>query len=302
MAAKAIDYVLPIVNHRDKLWQRDFQKALFRAGVNQFSAGSRWRTWFTEKYIFRGIEENMPWIRKIHVLVARESQVPKWLDTDKVHVVYHRDIMPAKFLPTFNSQSFEMFLKNIPGLAEQFIYSNDDMFPLSPLKRTDFYKFGKPCLHHDKRVWTALDTGIYRHVCRQSLHLVAKDFGVDFGEYWLKDAHGLSPMLLSTHEKVWELHEEELMASPTPFRSRRNYNQYLFNYYQHLSGQYVDSTPPTKYVDSKKPVKDVCDMILHGDGVFILNDCGSGEEWSRYRDQVIKAFEERFPNKSKYEI
>jgi hypothetical protein len=63
----------------------------------------RFRDWGTLRYLFRGIAENMPFVRKVHLVVSHESQVPEWVNREEVHIVLHKDIIPAEFLPTFNS-------------------------------------------------------------------------------------------------------------------------------------------------------------------------------------------------------
>jgi len=60
--------------------------------------------------------------------VALPSQVPYWLDTSKVKVVLHKDFIDSSFLPTFNSQSIELYLFKIANLSSTFIYFNDDYF------------------------------------------------------------------------------------------------------------------------------------------------------------------------------
>ena len=46
-----------------------------------------------------------------------------------VTVVSHREVFgDTGLLPTFNSQAIESRLHRIPGLAEHFLYFNDDMF------------------------------------------------------------------------------------------------------------------------------------------------------------------------------
>lgn len=58
----------------------------------------------------------------------------------------HKDIIPKEFLPTFNSVTIEFFLYNIPGLTEQFIYMNDDMYLLNSVPQTLIFNKNKPCL------------------------------------------------------------------------------------------------------------------------------------------------------------
>jgi hypothetical protein len=43
-------------------------------------------------------------------------------------LVDHREIIDADYLPTFNSHAIEACLHRIPGLAEHFVYFNDDVF------------------------------------------------------------------------------------------------------------------------------------------------------------------------------
>lgn len=81
----------------------------------------------------------MPFIRTVHLVVSNIEQVPEWLDQSKVHVVLHKDIIPEDLLPTFNSTTIEMYLCKILGLAEHFIYSNDDMMPMNDMAVGDFF-------------------------------------------------------------------------------------------------------------------------------------------------------------------
>ena len=79
----------------------------------------------------RSVHLFAPWVRTIHLVTA--GQRPDWLADDaaldgRVRVVDHREILPADALPTFNSQAIETALHRVPGLAEHFVYLNDDVF------------------------------------------------------------------------------------------------------------------------------------------------------------------------------
>ncbi|CAN5385511.1 hypothetical protein BH11ACT8_BH11ACT8_25720 [soil metagenome] len=84
------------------------------------------------RYSLRGVHLFAPWVRRIHLVTA--GQVPDWLDAEHpmVNVVDHRDLLPPEALPTFNSHAIESVLHRIPGLAEHFLYLNDDFFIGSP--------------------------------------------------------------------------------------------------------------------------------------------------------------------------
>ncbi|XP_058462083.1 N-acetylglucosamine-1-phosphotransferase subunits alpha/beta isoform X2 [Malaya genurostris] len=86
------------------------------------------------KYSLRSLEKFAPWIR--HVYIVTNGQVPFWLDLDntKVHLVQHTDIVDDDtVLPTFSSSAIETLIHRIPGLSENFLYLNDDIFLGAPL-------------------------------------------------------------------------------------------------------------------------------------------------------------------------
>src|SRR5690606_26869891 len=79
------------------------------------------------------------WVRSVYVVTA--GQVPDWLrPDDRLRVVDHREILPAEALPTFNSQVIEAHLHRVDGLAEHFIYFNDDFFVARPLTKEHFFE------------------------------------------------------------------------------------------------------------------------------------------------------------------
>jgi Protein of unknown function (DUF3184). len=75
------------------------------------------------------------------VFIATDNQVPAWLNLNHpvVRIVDHREFIPERFLPTFNSHVIEAYLHRIPGLSEQYIYLNDDVFLGRPAKKSDFF-------------------------------------------------------------------------------------------------------------------------------------------------------------------
>ena len=143
-----IDYVFPWVDPTDKKWQEQYKKA---KGEDVSLQDSRFRDLGFLKYTFRSIAKNMPWIRKVHFIVSSPSQVPSWLNKKTVNVVYHKDIIPKQFLPTFNSDTIEMFLPNIPDLADKIIYANDDCYTYNLTKPQDFFnvKCNRPIIRPD---------------------------------------------------------------------------------------------------------------------------------------------------------
>lgn len=101
-------------------------------GCNDYNCGThRWKSGNDLLYSLRSAVTNMPWLRKIHLVTAK-GDVPTWLtpkmkEKYKIEVVHHEAIFEDhSLLPTYNSRAIEWNLHRIPGLAERFIYSNDD--------------------------------------------------------------------------------------------------------------------------------------------------------------------------------
>ena len=132
-----IDVVYTWVDDTDPDWQR--QRAATVPGdelaIDALSA-SRTVDHGELRYSLRSLASFAGWVR--HVWIVTSGQVPTWLDVDhpKVTVVPHRAIFTDQAaLPTFNSHAIESQLHHIDGLAEHFLYLNDDVFfgrPVAP--------------------------------------------------------------------------------------------------------------------------------------------------------------------------
>lgn len=162
-----------------------------------------------------------------------------------MHIVLHRDIIPEKYLPTFNSTTIEMFLCKIDGLAEHFIYSNDDMLPMNKMDVEDFFQDGLPVYELINRTHSQ---NSFRMQCRNSHKLASKLAGKNLdGKRYFYIKHSMDPMLKSVCEEVWEKGGDEIMKRCTKFREPFNYTQYLFPVYGLLSGRGVLGTYSFRY-------------------------------------------------------
>jgi hypothetical protein len=135
-----IDVVYTWVDGNDPLWIEKNRKYLDANRKSDAARPARFANHDELMFSLRGVERYLPWIRKIHIVT--DKQVPSWLKVDhpKIHIVDHSEIFPdPACLPTFNSVAIEANLHHIPGLAEHFIYFNDDMMPGGPFEPGDFY-------------------------------------------------------------------------------------------------------------------------------------------------------------------
>lgn len=92
------------------------------------------------RYSLRSVAQFADFVR--HIFIVTDGQVPPWLNTEHegVTVVDHREIFPGdEYLPTFNSHAIECRLHHIRGLAEHYLYLNDDFLFGRPVNAQQFF-------------------------------------------------------------------------------------------------------------------------------------------------------------------
>lgn len=297
---EGIDIVVPMVFPYGDGWLQKYREACYKYG-RKYSIDERVRSWDLERYFFRGIAKFMPFIRKIHLILADEGQIPFWINREKVHVVLHKDIMPEELLPTFNSSTIEMWLHNIEGLSETFIYCNDDMIVMSPMTAEDFFVDGKPVARCKEQKQPIV--GEFLYTIKHALNIAAKDNNVEFADdIILRDGHSYAPMLLSVLNETVAKHGDEMRESCTTFRENKNINQYLYTYEMCLSGKNHDGRHPHKYFTISSDYDKMTADLLRGDvGVACFNDAGIGD-WKEMNNALYKVMQKVLGVKCEYEI
>jgi hypothetical protein len=102
-------------------------------------------------YCLRSIANHAPWIGRIWIITDAQQPDLSRLPADlvaRVRIVDHLTLFAGHeaALPTFNSLAIETLLWRIPGLAEHFVYFNDDVFLTGPLAPGDLFRDGNPVL------------------------------------------------------------------------------------------------------------------------------------------------------------
>ena len=294
---KKMDIVITYVNGLDPVWQADYERY-----TNQPVLEKRFRDWGTLRYLFRGIAENMSFIRKVHLVVSHESQVPEWINREEVHIVLHKDIIPAEFLPTFNCNPIEMHLHRIEGLDEEYLYFNDDVFPMKPCEAMDFFKGGKCFLGMSHHLFVG---NMFKAICRNSDRIARRALGLKPRWFFLRPQHICTPMFKSECGEVYSKVPAEIAkTAASRIRNEHNLNQYLFLDYMYLKGRLVNKRLSKKHFS----VGIVSGEKLHhfitnpSHKLVCINDVQLSEErYTELRKALLDAFEERFPQKSKYE-
>ena len=333
MDKEKIDFVIIWVDGNDPEWQKE-KRMYDKSNDKGDNTDVRFRSWDNLQYWFRGVEKFAPWVNKIHFVTW--GHLPEWLDTTnpKLHIVNHKDYIPEEFLPTFNANTIELNLHRIEGLADQFVYFNDDMFVTNYVKPAEFFKNGIPrdvfalnCIyfgkksagffngndveliniHFDKKEcmrknfckWFSPVNGWKSIVRTTALAFIWKWFP---GFYY---NHLPSNFLKSTFEEVWGLEEETLRATcMDKFRTKSNCNQWLMKFWQLASGNFI---PRSMKIGKCFHIKDrtfpsALEAIRTGKYKLIcLNDTIYTSDFEKQKAQAIEAFEQLLPEKSCFE-
>lgn len=301
-----IDFVFPYVDCSDKIWEKTYIEERRKKNLPTKIESMRYRNWDNLQYLFRGIAKFMPWIRNVYMIVSNIEQVPSWVNTDEVKIVLHKDFIPEEFLPTFNSTCIEMFLKDIPGLSDKFIYGNDDCFPIHPMKETDFFDNEKIVLH------TKRDRGLNTQFKRVEYNteslaakLLNKKLEDDPNKSFIKIQHSINPIKKETAEKILKKAYSKIYNSITPFRDEKNYNQYLYSYYEYFSENITNIDQKYNYYKiNRGNLYRICNTIVEqSNNIICINDVDelSENEIAECKERINEAFEAILFKKCKYE-
>ena len=293
-----MDAVITYVDGNDPVWKKDYE-----ATTNVPVMDKRFRDWGTLKYLLRGIQTKMPFIRNVYLVVSHPSQVPQWANQEQLRIVLHKDIIPAEFLPTFNCNPIEMHLHRITGLDEEFIYFNDDMFPVGDCRAEDFFRNGKPVIGYYRHL---LASGMYKKICRNSDRLARKALGMKPSCFFTRPQHICSPMLKSQCDELYAKVEEEIRkTSATRTRTEENLNQYLFLDYMNYKGMVIHEKISNKHYSVAVASADTLREFLHNPtrNLVCINDVRLSEaRYESLRGAILDAFESTFPVKSRFEL
>lgn len=295
-----IDYVLPYVDCEDPIWREQYKQVGF---LSQMDA-SRFRPFDTLRYVFRSVAVNLPWIDRVVLIVSTDSQVPEWVNRDRVRVVTHKEFMPQKHLPTFNSSVIESWMWRIEGLTDRFIYANDDFFVLRPLDESAFFDGDKPRLHFEESDFSVQN--LFRRCCRNGMDMAADALGVDRtdGRVLLKPQHCQKGINTAQMRECGRKIEPKIDATITTERHWFNFTGYIYQYYAYYTGEYSEFTVPHEYIRIKNDYTPIISAIERREKPLLcINDAGELDtgHYTKAVADITTAFEDLFPKGCKYE-
>ncbi len=263
------------------------------------------------KYSLRSAELYAPWIRRIFIVT--DEQTPRWLDTSnpKIRIVDHKEIMPAVCLPCFNSTVIEHHLHKIPGLAERFLFSNDDTFFNRPVAPDDFFApDGLPIARMNWRPFRKVTLFLREKVLRKSIRYfpmvvraaalaVERKYGIYYKD---KAHHNIDAYLKSDYERMRALFDDEI--APTLGNHVRAANDIQRNLYTYaalaekrMHRCYVGGRTSFRFhIENKRHYKK---LAKYDPLFFCMNDSEYATDADRQR--VTAFLSERFAEKSSFE-
>jgi hypothetical protein len=160
------------------------------------------------------ILRHAPWFDRIFVVT--DAQRPPFLDriagtplAARIRVVDHRELFAGfeRYLPTFNSRAIISLLWRIPGLAERFVYFNDDFSLLRPVREGDFFRDGKVVV---RGLWRAQS---HRRLGRRVVQALKRLRGAQPDRAGNHDAQELSARLAGFADRYYRM-----FHNPYPMR------------------------------------------------------------------------------------
>jgi hypothetical protein len=310
-----IDVVYTWVDDRDPVWQARYREALSRwpsDGLNPEAVSpARFHSRDELRYSLRSLARYAPFVRNVYIVTA--GQVPSWLDPDVPHlrVVPHEEILDADCLPTFNSHAIESGLHRIEGLAEHYLYLNDDFFFGRSCHATMFFTAtGRPKLFPDQRAMvpdgpcSPVDRAV-DSASKNTREIMWADFEFPVKYKMQHVPYAQRRDVLAEMEERFPLAFKQTAHNPFRHYTDVNIASCLSHYYALLTGAAVTGRVRSSYINIRNPWAGLtmrrllqCTEV----DVFCLNDGPMGEKRRSVVDVKVGAFlEAYFPVPSPYE-
>jgi CDP-glycerol glycerophosphotransferase (TagB/SpsB family) len=317
LEGEPIDVVYTWVDSADPQWEAERQEwaNLQNTELDSADNDERYLDRDELRYSLRSLWLYAPFVRNIFIVTA--GHYPRWLDVthNNIHVIPHSLIFPrAEDLPTFNSHAIEACLHRIPGLAEHFVYFNDDVFLGQETTVNTFFTKGGlmksrlsttasiPAVRPDMTA-TPTDWASYNAAA-----VICRDFAIRFNR---KVKHVPMPMKRSLLNEIEERYQDLFTTTRAArFRSQSDLAipSMLAHFYgisvakavewEHVAGEYIYADTGRNDFESK------LSAITNGSATFFCLNATRYSEIALRRQALLlrKFFEKTYPIPSPYEI
>lgn len=341
MASESIDFVVPWVDGSDPEWLNARRSFLPVGDADVYTCDARYRDWGLIRFFFRSVDKFAPWVRKVHLITW--GHLPSWLNVDnpRLNIVNHRDYIPERFLPTFNSNVIELNVHRISDLSERFVLFNDDLVLLRTVQPHDFFRKGLPCasaillpqkIDKDNQFYAAFNNVALINAHFEKNRAIGLNFikwfnpiyglknnlktasMMPFDEFYgFTEYHLANSYLKSTFEEVWEEEPEALERTCSHhMRDPRDCSHWLMENWQFAKGSFAPRKPSfgkSFYLHGenerlvREDIEKAVEYIESSSGPMVcINDGPLSESMLDLAvSRITSAFESILPEKSSFE-
>ncbi len=306
-----VDAVYTWVDGNDPAWKQRKARAKGEVYHAESASDARFISRDELRYSVRSLHLFAPWIRNVYIVT--DDQVPAWLreDVPGLRIATHREIFrnPAD-LPTFNSHSIESQLHHIEGLAEHFLYFNDDMFMGRPVAPHSFFTPSGIARYFPSRnripqgPVAETDTPVDA-ACKNNRALLLERFGRVITQPMEHIPYALRRSAMEEAER--DFPEAWARTSASRFRAMTDLSptSSFALYYAALTGRAQPGSMPFTYLQLAVPdLADRLQRLLDGrnQDTFCLNDAFSTPEDIEAQQELLDGFlNAYFPTPSPHE-
>lgn len=235
-----IDLVVPYVDSSDPEWKKLYSKTTGKS-VDDI----RFNDYNMFPIFWRCLDKNLKDASIIHLVVQSESQVPKWLNTKNIHVVTHDLFVPNELLPIYNSTAFEVFIPQIVGLTNKFVYTNDDIYFMRQFSLKNCFKNEAP-VNNIYNLKLSNPTPNWQHIvdnsCKLACNGISNDLVPKPGITYCMP-HTIKALTVKSSMDFFKEHKRELINSVTKFRDDKNVNIYTYCIADYVRKKCLRSNP-----------------------------------------------------------
>ena len=308
-----VDIVFSWVDGSSSDFQRERARRMSRYVVGDGDEHSaRFRHVDEIRYALRSVNQYAPWIRRI--FIATDSPAPWWLtEHPKVTIVRSKEFFadPAS-LPTHNSHAVEAQLHRIEGLAEHFLYANDDMFFGRAVRPELFFTAAGISRFVESQVRIGIgSTDPERSGHDNAARINRALLEERFGRVIARDLeHCAAPLRRSVMYELEEAFPDDFArTAAATFRSASDISvtNSLYHYYALMTGRAVTTREPrTRYIQTtlQPGIRQMERLLARRDvDMFCLNDGSRPEVPEALRERVLRnTLEGYFPVRAPWEV
>ena len=280
-------FLITYVDDTDEYWRKEYNK--------YFNLAYKENIYFKQNnlinIILESVKKYLGWIDDIIIIVSSKSQIKNIDNYNEYIIIEHKDFIPEKFLPTFNSNTIESFFGNLNLNLENIIYSNDDILFL---KKTDKYLFfnekGQALIDFKKVNIHNKKLNNFLKICLNS-YILGFSNRIDNNKILVQNHGAPVPLIFNEMKKFFQANKNLIYKTCTPLRNNININQYVYGLNLLKNNKTLNSNVLSKaYVNlNDNNIDNVINILINKSyNIICLNETQVGNLSENNRKKVLE--------------